>query len=681
MNFSKSERTLLEEMQDLYAQAVAFREKDAAEYEVCRRQYEAREREDDPSLVAIRPMSYEMVEAQISSTIPPIRCDADRYNIGRARNAMTLEQTIAQDLRHANIAAFKDEDERNTYIYGSSVWLVEWDDTIRHFGELGAPTITLVRPDRFFPQPGVTTVNRLEYAFIDFLSTVQETARKYGVPEDNIRINHETTTAGSSGGKTADEDSITVHVCFWRDDDGRINKYVWTDEIELYDQRDYYGRHRRVCAECGRRAELSAATNVCDCGGEIVEARVDFEELSRDIILDAGLTVKTRRVIPALSPLIRKGEPVTETVYVTPKINGSMQPEKVGDQVFPALAPRAKIKMQPTRIPWYHPDVMPIVVRKNTSSEGSIFGQSDMTFIRPLQQEYDRVKSRIYEKLVGASVHPVLPINCTSPADNSINKTVVYLPEGTPVSQYGVIDTTVSISQDLTYLSLIYEETQRTLGITNAYVGAADTTAKSGKAKMIQINQSAGRLESKRAMCHVAFCELAKILFQLRLAFSDEPVPVRSTDEYGMAHFSAFNRYDYVEYDIKTGQWYYDDRYSFRIDATADLENQPEVLWQQIFSAFSAGLYGNPQDPRTLLRVWQMLQRAHYPFASEQLTYLQGEMMRLISGSGKMNVASNPAGPAPETAPETAEGPADHRGEGVPGEQPLKNNINGGQMI
>jgi hypothetical protein len=66
-------------------------------------------------------------------------------------------------------------------------------------------------------------------------------------------------------------------------------------------------------------------------------------------------------------------------------------------------------KMQETRLPWYAPTVFPIVIRKNTSEEGNLFGQSDCEFIRPQQQAINKVESRIMMKLMNASVTPVLP--------------------------------------------------------------------------------------------------------------------------------------------------------------------------------------------------------------------------------------------------------------------------------
>jgi len=614
---------------DLYEAAKAFQKTSKDEYDRCRSQYEGDRYSDEGArFKAIRPLSYELVEAQVSTTIPPIRCDAERYSQGRQRNALTLEKTIMQDLQKAYIDRLNDEDERTTYIYGSSVWLIEWDDTIIKHGEVGAPVLTLIRPDRFIPQPGVAAVQRCEYVFIDFETTVQEASRKYDVSEETLRKAH-TPREGDKDGYIGDENGMTVHICYYRDADGKISEYVWTDEVELMDLADIYSRRRSVCKICGRSGALSEDGETCACGGEIIDMPAEYEELTKDIVLDAGNVVKVRRVIPALSPVIKNGQLDTEKKF-EPIIGGDGIPltEDIDGMQMPMMAEQEVPKMRPTRIPWYTPDLLPIVVRKNTSTEASIFGQSDLTYIRDIQMEYNKIKSRVYEKLIGSTVFPVVPERAEFHIDNTINQKVCQVPEGMAMNQFGAIDTSVNIAQDMAYLNQLYDEAQRTLGITDSYLGAADTTAQSGKAKQIQVNQAAGRLESKRSMKQVAYAEIANIIFQYRLAYSDEPVPVKSTDEFGMVHFGSFNRYDYVEYDVETGEWYYDDRYLFRVDPVANNEDDPETVWQTVLNGFGTGLYGNPADISTMLRVWLMLERSHYPYASEQVTYLQGMLMQ-----------------------------------------------------
>ena len=57
-------------------------------------------------------------------------------------------------------------------------------------------------------------------------------------------------------------------------------------------------------------------------------------------------------------------------------------------------------KTEPTKLPFYRPKRLPIVIRKNTSQEDSLLGQSDCEFIRPQQQAINKIESRILMKLL-----------------------------------------------------------------------------------------------------------------------------------------------------------------------------------------------------------------------------------------------------------------------------------------
>ena len=44
-------------------------------------------------------------------------------------------------------------------------------------------------------------------------------------------------------------------------------------------------------------------------------------------------------------------------------------------------------------------------------------------------------------------------------------------------------------------------------------------------------------------------------------------------------------------------------------------------MWEKNLKNLQAGTLGDPADPATLLRYWQNQERAHYPFARENVTY------------------------------------------------------------
>ena len=132
-------------------------------------------------------------------------------------------------------------------------------------------------------------------------------------------------------------------------------------------------------------------------------------------------------------------------------------------------------------------------------------------------------------------------------------------------------------------------------------------------------------------MKHTAYADLDRIIFELYLAFADEPRSVIYKDAYGRLHNEEFSRYDFIETDSRTGELYYDDSYLFSVDLNGGAEYQREALWARNLENLKAGTLGSPDSPTTLLRYWQAQERAHYPHARENVEYFS---MMLAEGEG-----------------------------------------------
>jgi len=72
-------------------------------------------------------------------------------------------------------------------------------------------------------------------------------------------------------------------------------------------------------------------------------------------------------------------------------------------------------------------------------------------------------------------------------------------------------------------------------------------------------------LESKRKMKNAAYADIDAIIFQLYLAYADEPRMVTFRDNEGNLQNAQFNRYDFLERDLD-GEYYYNDSYLFATD-------------------------------------------------------------------------------------------------------------------
>lgn len=192
---------------------------------------------------------------------------------------------------------------------------------------------------------------------------------------------------------------------------------------------------------------------------------------------------------------------------------------------------------------------------------------------------------------------------------------------GESASQYGKVDTTPDISQDIAEAERLYDHSKRILGISDALQGLDAYTPESGYARQLKISQASGRLESKKKMKHTAYAKIDRLIFEQYLAFADEPRAVVFRDAYGRLHDSEFNRYDFIEYDVITGEYYYDDSYLFSVDLNGGAEYQREALWERNLENLKAGTLGDPTKNVTLLRYWQCQERAHYPHARENVEY------------------------------------------------------------
>jgi hypothetical protein len=323
-----------------------------------------------------------------------------------------------------------------------------------------------------------------------------------------------------------------------------------------------------VCPYCGSR--------------DFTESVEEYEEIY------TGFTTKKGLVIPGASP-------------------------GVDEYGFPV--------MTPVKIPYYKPDVYPIVLQKNVSIFGRFLGDSDVDKIADQQNTTNRLSKKIIDRIVDAGTRVTLPRDgadlTISPKDNKIWRVT---PE--QKSCIDVYEFTGDLTHELTFREQVYQEARQNIGITDSFQGRTDRTANSGKAKQIAAAQSAGRLESKRVMKNAAYAEIYKLLFQFALAYADEPRPVVSKDDRGNAKYESFNRYDFLERD-EAGEFYWNDQFLFSCDTNEPLANNRESMWDITTSQLQAGAFGDPTKTETLLLFWTKLELLHFPGASDTKTYLE----------------------------------------------------------
>lgn len=540
--------------------------------------------------LTVRNVTYEIVESQVSSDIPHPKVDASCYSEKHDRNAQTVERLLASVRDKLPYEELNDVDERYTYIFGGSVWYVEWDNSLRIGREVGSVRLYCLPPSSFIPQPSIPSVEDMDYCFLKLCTTKEELMRRYGVAESALAL----AEYGLSEGEASE--TVTLITAFYRDGNGEMGKFVFSGKLTLLDIPRFYKRKIRVCKSCGAEEQYCACEKK-----QLTEADELFEKIPAALLLKDG----TR--IPKLSPLLDGGR-------LVPNGDG--------------------FAMKDTELPYYTPNSFPIVIRKNTSFGEELFGQSDCDYIRPEQQAINKIESRILQKLLRAGITPIVPEDASIALNNSVFGQVIKMKPGESASQYGKVDTTPDISQDIAEAERLYDHAKRILGISDALQGLDAYTTESGYARQLKISQASGRLESKRKMKHTAYARLDRLIFEQYLAFADEPRALAYRDAYGRLHNCEFNRYDFIEYDIGTGEYYYDDAYLFSVDLNGGAEYQREALWERNLENLKAGTLGDPQSSVTLLRYWQCQERAHYPHARENVEYFTLAAEREEGGEG-----------------------------------------------
>lgn len=559
---------------------------------------------DEPALTG-RNITYELIESQFSSYLPSTAVTPEVYSERNDRNAKSIERLLKNKRNQLPFEKMNDIDERYSPIYGGSIWLVEWDNSIKTHNTVGDVKITCWSPSHFVGQPCIYDIDDMEYCFITFETTKEDLVRKYGVSIDVADD-----TESENGGET--DETATINVCYYKNDEDKICQYIWSGDTELQDIEDYYSRKVYVCKNCGRRKEL------CTCDKPDYELQDDeYEELDHDIVLSDG------SVIPAASPVMKDGQVVMEESQQQAILeDGSVAMDEINGIMIPATVPVQVPKLERTKLPYYTPSKFPIIIRKNTSQEDSLFGQSDCEFIRPQQQAINKIESRILEKLMNAGVYPTAPEDYIGQFDNGLYKNVIKVGQGN-YKLFGRIDLQVDLTQDISQSERLYQQSKRIMGITDSYQGQADSTAQSGKAKQIQVNQSAGRLDSKRKMKNAAYAEIDEVIFLYYLAYADEPRAMSYVDSMGRLQNAQFNRYDFIERD-ENGEYYYNTQYLFGTDLTGDVEQSRETIWSENRLNFQNGCYGNPQELETLLIYWQQMEKHHYPDARDMVERIRG---------------------------------------------------------
>ena len=507
----------------------------------------------------VRNITYELIESQVDSSIPmpkvtPIHAEDLKL-------ARSIEHWLSNFVREHKFYILNDSQERNTPVLGGDFMMVEWDSTKGYHCTLGDVEVSGIHPRQVIPQPGCIDIEKMDYIFVKIAQTKEFVKKKYGVDVENA--GEESPEIRNNDEAAVVNDIVTVNMAFYRNKKGGIGRFVWCQDYVLDDKEDYQARKQEVCAECG----LPKTGEVCQCGSKkFKETDLDFETIE----------------IPIME-----------------MVNGS-EVVKVAKGV---------------QIPYYKPNKIPLILRKNVSRDGKMLGYSDAYVIRDQQNLMNKLGTIANDKVLTAGSFFTIPKGKKIKLTDEQFK-VVELDSPDQKAMIGTFDAHLDPTIDRLMMADQYDAARSTLGITDAFQGKYDPSAVSGTAKQYSINQAAGRLESKRVLKNDAYAHLYEMIFQFMLAYSDQKVPFSYQNEDGEYEFEHFDRYDFLRQDA-AGEWYWNDEFIFETDPTSTMLMNREAMWQQADLKLQSGGFGMLGEPEAMYRYWRFLEMNNYPNASE----------------------------------------------------------------
>lgn len=569
----------------------------------------------------VRNVAFEVVESQVDSNIPQPKVTAVREEDEPL--AKIAEDMLRNLLDRLPMERINDEAERITPTQGGMALLLEWFSQASGRGWMGDIKLTLLHPRKVVPQDGIDQVADMDYLFVDEYVTKKQVKRRFGV--DVTDENEEDPELRGAGANSTTDELVTLHTAYYRNEKGGIGRFRWVNDVVCEDLEDYQTRRVQICAKCGA---VGDGIQCRYCGSKRFEEELqEYEVLTEDLMTAGGKT------IPAMSQARdENGQPVfrdvEQAVLMEPLEDGSgvlmdqMQP--AGAMPVGVYSVQQEPVMEPTRIPYYKPDVFPVVLRKNVSKSGRFLGGSDIDAIEDQQNTLNKLSTKINRKVLGGGsiITKKKSMNLMVTDEDNV---VVEVDGPADIECFQVRSTQVDVSSDLVLRGEVYDEAKQIIGITDSFQGRKDPTATSGKAKEFAAAQAAGRLESKKTMKNAQYQDLFELMFKFMLAYCDEPRPVVAYNEQGEKEYKLFDRHDFL-YQDEAGNWLYNTDFLFSCDTSAPLASNREAMWQETRMNFQQGAFGQPADLATLVRFWTIMEQLHYPTAAQMKKDLQDEL-------------------------------------------------------
>ena len=520
----------------------------------------------------VRNIAAELIEAQVDANVPQPKVTALRRKDERL--AVLIEDMLRNKLDQLPVEILNDRMERTVPIQGGGMYILEWDAGRRSRDGEGESVLSVLHPKQLAPQPGVTgDLWDMDDFIIKLPQTKSFIRRRFGVELEG-EGEAEPDVRGGGGPVSASAELVTQYVAYYRNEKGGVGMFSWVNDTVLCDLEDCQARRMLRCEACGAAESAGYGTESgsvrCPvCGAPMRLCTMDSQELW-------------------------------------------LPQERTDGSVIPGADP---VTGEPNRVPWYKPDIFPVILQKSVSVYGQLLGESDVDKVRDQQNTINRLEKSIIDQLLAAGSYITLPPDPSIRVDTGVAK-VIRLKNVTDKGYIGVYDLKCDVEQPLAYLEYVYQEARDIIGITDSYQGRRDATAQSGVAKQFAASQAAGRMQSKRVMKNACWARIFEAMFKYELAYADEPRPIVGVDAAGNHRDEQWNRWDFLEQD-EAGRWYWTDRFLFSCDTASALAVDRSAMWQELQTYYTAGAFGDPTEADTRILFWTKMAELHYPGAAQ----------------------------------------------------------------
>lgn len=551
----------------------------------------------------VRNIVYELIESQVDSSIPMPKVRA--IHPEDEELAKKLEHYLENKIKTAKLPLLNDMMERNVPVQGGDFFHVQWDANAGLHSQIGDIKVSEIHPKKLIPQQGMVEIEEMDYFFVQELYTKKKVKAIYGVSVEDCGNDYTDLAGEQSSTASINSDIVTVNTAYYHNEHGGVGIFVWCDTEVLLDLDDYEARYLDHCEKCGAVMQ----NGVCpECGSKKVKKMPEeYEEMAE------GMEVKTSYPM-ADGTFSRNIDPFTEEE--APQMDENGQP--VMDEMGQPVMEMRKVKR---KIPYYKPNIYPVVLRKNITQNDRLLGGSDVAVIIDQQDTVKKLGSKINEKLLKGGSFVTLPTGIDVEKTDKELK-ILRVRNAADKSLIDVINVQPNVQNDLSYEETNYNWAKSALGITDSFQGKFSSSEVSGTARQYAINQAAGRLESKRTLKNEAFAKLYEYMFKFWLAYSDQSSAIISTDSNGAANYDEIDRHEFLKID-SAGEFYWDDEFLFETDPTSTLMQNREALWNQTDLKLQSGAFGPVGDLETARAYWTIQKANGYPNAAIILNIIE----------------------------------------------------------